>query len=112
MTVFVDPFEEFLKQRRTEEQAKDQPAPGEEEDSRRKEDDQMTWTGKRVRDSKSATANDGSSVGVGKYLKAALADRQGQEEDEIVEYVDEPEPEPVRKKFKGTGGFGDFSSWG
>lgn len=74
----------------------------------------MTWTGKRIREPGSTGPSDSSAGGVGKYLKAALADRQGQEEDEIVEIVDEAEPqaEPARKKFKGTGGFGDFSSWG
>jgi hypothetical protein len=56
-------------------------------------------------------AKDEGSAGVGKYLKAALTERAGQDEDEIVEFVDdEPAPEPARKKFKG-GGFGDFSSW-
>jgi peptidyl-prolyl cis-trans isomerase-like protein 2 len=116
VTIFVDPFEEFLKQKRTEEQtARDQTAApdDEDDDSRRKEDEQVTWTGKRVRDSRATAANDSASAGVGKYLQAALADRQAPEEDEIVEFVDEPEPEPepARKKMKGTGGFGDFSSW-
>ena len=115
VTIFVDPFEDFLNQKRTEEQkAKDKAAGlGDEEEPQRAEDDHMTWTGKRIREPGSTAPSD-SSAGVGKYLKAALADRQGQEEDEIVEFVDEaePEPEPARKKFKGTGGFGDFSSWG
>lgn len=112
VTVFVDPFEEFLEKKRAEES----PATGvndpqeDREASRRMEDERVTWTGKRVRGS-GADADDSSSTGVGKYLKAALADRGG-EEDEIVEFVDEePEPEPLRKKAKGTGGFGDFSSW-
>lgn len=104
-----------MTQKRTEEhQAKNPRASvDEEEESRRAEDERMTWTGKRVRDRGSTGPGDSSAGGVGKYLKAALADRQGQEdEDEIVELVDEPEPEPARKRFKGTGGFGDFSSWG
>ncbi|GAB1215467.1 Peptidyl-prolyl cis-trans isomerase cyp8 [Aspergillus terreus] len=110
VTVFVDPFEEFLKQKQAEETRGKAPDPGEEEtNARRAEDDQVTWTGKRVRGS--TDADDSSGGGVGKYLKAALADRAGQEEDEIVEFVDEPEPEPARKKVKGRGGFGDFSSW-
>lgn len=115
VTIFVDPFEDFLKKKRTEEQAAtDQTAEArkEEDPSRRPEDDRMTWTGKRIRDAGSAAAGNDSAPGVGKYLKAALADQPGAEEDEIVEFVDdEPEPEPVRKKAKGTGGFGDFSSW-
>lgn len=91
-----------------------------EEEARREEDSRVTWTGKRVRSAGGVGAagdGDGSSAGgVGKYLKATLAERadnNGQDEDEIVEFVDEePEPEPARKKVKsGTGGFGDFSSW-
>lgn len=112
VTVFVDPFEEFLKQKRTEEQTlqnKAGAAGDEDQTSRGRDDEQMTWTGKRVRDS-SATTNNGAAGGVGKYLKAAMAERQDPEEDEIVAFVDD-DPEPTRKKFKATGGFGDFSSW-
>ncbi|CAL5870831.1 uncharacterized protein PFLUO_LOCUS5072 [Penicillium psychrofluorescens] len=111
VTVFVDPFEDFLQQKRAEEAQGAAGKPEEEDEAtRRVDDDRVTWTGKRVRGA-GATSDD-SSAGVGKYLKAALADRAGQEEDEIVEFVDdEPEPEPVRKKMKGTGGFGNFSSW-
>ncbi|EPS32379.1 hypothetical protein PDE_07339 [Penicillium oxalicum 114-2] len=111
VTVFVDPFEDFLTQKRAEgatetgggDAARD-------EVEHQVDDDRVTWTGKRVRSAGTGPSPEGSG-GVGKYLKAALAERI-QEEDEIVEYVDdEPEPEPVRKKAKGTGGFGDFSSW-
>ncbi|RAH44904.1 peptidyl-prolyl cis-trans isomerase [Aspergillus brunneoviolaceus CBS 621.78] len=114
VTIFVDPFEEFLKQKQAEEaKAKGHitdPAE-EEQNARREDDDRVTWTGKRVRGAGGGSAEE-ASAGVGKYLKAALAERAGQEEDEIVEYVDdEPEPEPVRKKMRGAGGFGDFSSW-
>ncbi|KAJ5160187.1 Peptidyl-prolyl cis-trans isomerase-like 2 [Penicillium canariense] len=111
VTVFVDPFEDFLNQKRSEsiQEADANNADGD-EDIRRVDDDRVTWTGKRVRGA-GADPNADGSTGVGKYLKAALADRGG-EEDEIVEFVDEePEPEPARKKVKGTGGFGDFSSW-
>ncbi|KAJ5946787.1 Peptidyl-prolyl cis-trans isomerase-like 2 [Penicillium verhagenii] len=110
VTVFVDPFEDFLNQKRAEE-AKGGSGAAQEEDegTRRVEDEHTTWTGKRVR-GPGAQSNEGAPIGVGKYLQAALADRG--EEDEIVEYVDEePAPEPARKKMKGTGGFGDFSSW-
>ncbi|KAJ5757501.1 uncharacterized protein N7511_006195 [Penicillium nucicola] len=112
ITVFVDPFEDFLAQKRAEEARSSGAVQPEEDDeaSRRVDDDRVTWTGKRVRGT-GASSGDGDS-GVGKYLKAALADRDGQEEDEVVEYVDEePVPEPARKKAKGAGGFGDFSSW-
>ncbi|KAL2800666.1 hypothetical protein BJX66DRAFT_321608 [Aspergillus keveii] len=114
VTIFVDPFEEFLKTKQTEQSAQkgEGKAAAEEEQSNRTiDDDQVTWTGKRVR-GPGASGKEESSAGVGKYLKAALNERAAQEEDEIVEFVDdEPEPEPMRKKFKGSGGFGDFSSW-
>ncbi|KAL5343199.1 hypothetical protein BJX70DRAFT_385703 [Aspergillus crustosus] len=111
--IFVDPFEEFLKQKQLEQSAgkgADNAAEDEKQSSRRADDDQVTWTGKRVR-GPGATKEE-SNAGVGKYLKAALSERTAQDEDEIVEFVDdEPAPEPARKKFKGGGGFGDFSSW-
>ncbi|KAL4802115.1 hypothetical protein BDV18DRAFT_154459 [Aspergillus unguis] len=112
VTVFVDPFEEFLKQKKTEQSADkgEDKAADDEAESKRADDDQVTWTGKRVR-GPGATKED-SSAGVGKYLQAALNERAAQDDDEIVEFVDEePAPEPARKKFKGGGGFGDFSSW-
>ncbi|KAF4760773.1 hypothetical protein N7455_001218 [Penicillium solitum] len=115
ITVFVDPFEDFLAQKRAEEaRATGATGPSAEEadqTARRAEDDRVTWTGKRVRGAEVESTDDGAS-GVGKYLKAALADQDGQEEDEIVEFLDEKAvPEPARKKAKGPGGFGNFSSW-
>lgn len=111
VTVFVDPFEDFLNQKLAEGTRGTNAADADgDEASQRVDDDRVTWTGKRVRGAEADSHAERPS-GVGKYLKAALADRGG-EEDEIVEFVDEePEPEPVRKKAKGTGGFGDFSSW-
>ncbi|KAJ5690060.1 hypothetical protein N7462_004452 [Penicillium macrosclerotiorum] len=109
VTVFVDPFEDFLEQKRSEGTQGANASHADSDETRREDDDRVTWTGKRVRGA-GGVSNDTGSVGVGKYLKAALADRRD-EEDEIVEFVDEPEPEPARKKAKGTGGFGDFSSW-
>lgn len=115
ITVFVDPFEDFLAQKRAEEaRATGATGPSAEEadeSARRAEDDRVTWTGKRVRGAEVESTDDGAS-GVGKYLKAALADQDAQEEDEIVEFLDEKVvPEPARKKAKGPGGFGNFSSW-
>ncbi|KAJ6037122.1 hypothetical protein N7540_001401 [Penicillium herquei] len=109
ITIFVDPFEDFLKQKRAEEAKGSSASAADEEAAQQVDDDRMTWTGKRVR-GPGAESTDSAAGGVGKYLKAALADRG--EEDEIVEYVDEePIPEPARKKTKSSGGFGDFSSW-
>ncbi|KAJ5098670.1 Peptidyl-prolyl cis-trans isomerase-like 2 [Penicillium argentinense] len=110
ITVFVDPFEDFLQQKHAEGQqgTAGEKAEEEAENSRRADDDQVTWTGKRVR-GPGAGASEGGSTGVGKYLQASTAGRDG-EEDEIVEFVDD-EPEPAPKKAKRTGGFGDFSSW-
>ncbi|KAL1961679.1 hypothetical protein VTN77DRAFT_1317 [Rasamsonia byssochlamydoides] len=133
VTVFVDPFEEFMKQRQEAEEAAAAAAKKSGGDGARREegggdDDQITWTGKRVRGLFDNGGKNTSSDlgGVGKYLKAALAEQEAAaaaaqahgsrgEEDEIVEFVDdeEPEPEHVRKKLKqaGRGGFGNFDTW-
>jgi peptidyl-prolyl cis-trans isomerase-like protein 2 len=91
----VNPFEEFLKQKQeSEETEKTENYNSQQGRTTRKEDDdRTTWTGKRIRGSDRGKGSDnGGGGGVGKYLKAALAD-QGGEEDEIVEFMDE-EPEP------------------
>lgn len=117
----MDPFEEFMKKKREEEEAEKAKAAGlavgDDESQQKISDETITWTGKRVRGYGNGSAGDdsGGSGGVGKYLKAALAERAAQGEDEIVEFVDEePEPEHVRKKMKasvGRGGFGNFDTW-
>ena len=119
VTVFVDPFEEFIQKKHREEdvaQGRNSITEEKDESSQKTEDDQVTWTGKRVRSAGATTSGRGGDSGsVGKYLKAALAERaeQKEDEDEIVEVMDEPEAElePSRKKIKGSGSFGDFSSW-
>lgn len=102
VVVFVDPFEEFEKERAQNEDLQKQ----KEEIARQggTEDDKTTWTGKRIRDDGRAEAVQGA--GVGKYLKTASAPPV--EEDEIVGEWDEPEP--PKKKAK-SGGFGNFDSW-
>lgn len=109
-TVFVDPFDEFLRKRRE----------AEEEEMREKEkkrlstdEDRVTWTGKRVRgdgvESGSGSGSGGAAMEVGKYLKARP------KKDQIVEdAVDEDDlgyyQAPAKKKVK-SGGFGNFDSW-
>lgn len=120
VTIFVDPFEEFMNKRQAQnagDSAKSGKQKGE-NTSQRVDDDLVTWTGKRVRGPDGSKASDSqNNGGVGKYLKAALAEQQTKrsaDEDEIVEFMDDPEPEPLehtRKKFKSTGGFGNFEGW-
>ncbi|KAK8162318.1 cyclophilin-like domain-containing protein [Phyllosticta citrichinensis] len=107
VVVFVDPFEEFQKQK-AEKEAKE----NEKEEIQRQggtEDDKTTWTGKRIRGD--GTVENTGSGGVGKYLKQAVEEQRTAEaeEDEIVGEWDEPE-EPVKKKVR-TGGFGNFDNW-
>jgi peptidyl-prolyl cis-trans isomerase-like protein 2 len=124
VVIFVDPFEEFLAQKRdaeTSEVAKRSKTRKGEADEGNDDDQSMTWTGKRVRGLGSGGAgmqDSGGSSGVGKYLKATgtatPSSFKPDDEDEIVEYVDEEEePEHVRKKMKsaGRGGFGNFDAW-
>ncbi|KAK7540251.1 putative peptidyl-prolyl cis-trans isomerase [Phyllosticta citricarpa] len=107
VVVFVDPFEEFLKQK-AEKEAKEK----EKEEIQRQggtEDDKTTWTGKRIRGD--GTVEHAGGGGVGKYLKQAIEEQKTAEaeEVEIVGEWDEPE-EPVKKKVR-TGGFGNFDNW-
>ncbi|OIW33692.1 cyclophilin type peptidyl-prolyl cis-trans isomerase/CLD [Coniochaeta ligniaria NRRL 30616] len=104
VVVFVDPFEEFLKEKGQKE--KDE---ADKEAVRRMggtDDDKTTWTGKRIR-ADGTVSGDGASAGVGKYLKAALQN-QGDEAEEDTG-LDTWE-EPAKKKVK-TGGFGNFDNW-
>jgi peptidyl-prolyl cis-trans isomerase-like protein 2 len=105
--VFVDPFEEFWKKKREVEDGE------KEKEERRLEtggDERTTWTGKRIR--QDGTVQDDGGGGVGKYLKAARAD-QSNGAGEIIEVIEEDVgvEEPVRKKVKSSGGFGNFDSW-
>ncbi|KAK7509855.1 putative peptidyl-prolyl cis-trans isomerase [Phyllosticta citriasiana] len=107
VVVFVDPFEEFQKQK-AEKEAKEK----EKEEIQRQggtEDDKTTWTGKRIRGD--GTVEHAGGGGVGKYLKQAIEEQKTAEaeEVEIVGEWDEPE-EPVKKKVR-TGGFGNFDNW-
>ncbi|TKA69023.1 hypothetical protein B0A55_07271, partial [Friedmanniomyces simplex] len=108
VVVYVDPFEEFMKQRSEKEVEE-----ARREQIRREggaEDERTTWTGKRVRGDGKVVERDGGEVGVGKYLKQAEGVAEGDGGDEIVGEWDEPEP-PSKKVKKGGGGFGNFDSW-
>lgn len=103
IVVFVDPFEEFQKQKHE----KDEQEKEREEIQKQggTEDDKTTWTGKRIRDDRTFVQNE-SPGGVGKYLKAATDSNTGK-------YVADDEllgAEPAKKKAK-SGGFGNFDSW-
>lgn len=108
IVVFVDPFEEFQKQKRERDEAEK-----ERDEIKRQggtEDDKITWTGKRVR-------GDGTVIqaeqagGVGKYLKAATNGPAASAVDEPVDnWQGETPEEPAKKKVKSLG-FGNFDSW-
>lgn len=102
IVIFLDPFEEFLKNKSQQDQAEERKA-----EIKRlggTDDDKTTWSGKRIRGD--GTVERGES-GVGKYLKKALANSFG------ATTGDEPDVdtwEPSKKKIK-TGGFGNFDNW-
>ncbi len=98
VVIFVDPFEEYQNQKQQQEREEVERA------ARNADADTTTWTGKRVRaDGSIATANGAETVG--KYLKAGGGGDDGEVVEEVVE------EQPVRKKMRGTGGFGNFDSW-
>lgn len=107
VVVFVDPFEEWAKERK-EKEAKE----AEDEEIKRQGgtvNDKTTWTGKRIRADGKVEEASGQGLGVGKYLQAAKQEIHGN--DEMVGFVDEEEEaRPVKKKAR-TGGFGNFDAW-
>ncbi|PVH95509.1 peptidyl-prolyl cis-trans isomeras-like protein-like 2 [Periconia macrospinosa] len=111
IVVFVDPFEEWQKERLEKERGE-----AEAEEIKRQGgtvDDKTTWTGKRIRKDGTVDQSSGGGLGVGKYLKAAKLNQDAgsssaAQDDEIVGFVDEEEP--VKKKVK-TSGFGNFDAW-
>ncbi|KAK4179644.1 putative peptidyl-prolyl cis-trans isomerase [Triangularia setosa] len=103
VVVLVDPFEEFLKEKK-EKEAKEE----EKREIERRggtEDDRTTWTGKRLR----GDGNNNAGGGVGKYLQQAQ--KQGQKQGREPEGGDDVWEEPVKKKTKVGGGFGNFDGW-
>lgn len=109
VVIFVDPFQEFQKQRAEKEQSEK-----EKEEVKRQggtDDDRTTWTGKRIRVD-GTIESVGGGGGVGKYLKGATTRQHHADlEDEIIEEWDEPIEEPAPKKVKASGGFGNFDNW-
>jgi peptidyl-prolyl cis-trans isomerase-like 2 len=102
VVVFVDPFEEFMKQR-----AENETKAKEDEEVKKAggtEDDRVTWTGKRVREDGSIAEK---KVEVGKYLSAALSQTSKTPKDEAD--LDDEGYQPLKKKAKG--GFGNFDNW-
>lgn len=103
VVVFLDPFEEFLKEKDQLEKAEAEKAEIQRQGGT--DDDKTTWTGKRIRGDGSVEQAGGS---VGKYLKSALATDAGASAGEV-DLVAE-EYEHSRKKVKTTG-FGNFDNW-
>ena len=106
VVVYVDPFEEFQKERAAKESEE------KEKEAIRKaggtEDDKTTWTGKRIRGD--GTVVEGS-VSVGKYLQSAMAGTGKAPAGEDVDaWATEEMGQPVKKKAK-SGGFGNFDNW-
>ncbi|KAK0748838.1 hypothetical protein B0T21DRAFT_277053 [Apiosordaria backusii] len=105
VTVLIDPFEEFLKEKK--EKEKEEEEKREVERRGGTEDDRTTWTGKRLRGDNGGSSSGG---GVGKYLQQARQEGGSMQEGRVEE-TDTWE-EPVKKKTKvGGGGFGNFDGW-
>jgi peptidyl-prolyl cis-trans isomerase-like 2 len=101
IVVYLDPFEEYMKQR-----AENEVREKEQDQIKRSggtEDDRVTWTGKRVRADGSVT----EKVQAGKYLSSAILEAHNGGQETIS--ADDVQ-EPVKKKAKG-GGFGNFDNW-
>lgn len=103
--VFVDPFVEFLKAKGEKDEAEGARKKLEKEGGA--EDERTTWTGKRVRGDRKGDGNE--TGGVGKYLHART-ELGGRGEGEVAEEWELAE-EPVKKKAKAGGGFGNFDNW-
>ncbi|KAL5612994.1 hypothetical protein BROUX41_003929 [Berkeleyomyces rouxiae] len=103
VVVYIDPFDEFQKDK----------AEKEKEEKKTEtialiggtDDDKVTWTGKRILGNDPVDVDAGLSVG--KYLKKTKHTASSQED--TVEET--PWEEPVRKKAKSGGGFGNFDGW-
>ncbi|KAF6843656.1 Peptidyl-prolyl cis-trans isomerase-like 2 [Colletotrichum musicola] len=102
VVVYLDPFEEFLKEKSEIEKMEE--AKQAIELNGGTEDDKTTWTGKRIRADGTA-AGEAPSAGVGKYLKARDGNSTSAETGDLDAWE-----EPARKKMK-SGAFGNFDNW-
>ncbi|KAM0274288.1 hypothetical protein ACHAQH_007995 [Verticillium albo-atrum] len=103
VVVYVDPFEEFQKQKLERERA--EKAKEAIKLSGGTEDDRTTWTGKRLRVDGTAAGGTGEG-GVGKYMSL----QQQQPDGGVVQGTLETWDEPPKKKAR-SGGFGNFENW-
>ncbi|KAG8165760.1 hypothetical protein KVR01_004312 [Diaporthe batatas] len=103
IVVFLDPFEEFLKEKDQTEKA--EAAKAELKRQGGTDDDKTTWTGKRIRGDGTVEL---AGSGVGKYLKSSPADQS--EAPTVADDMNVEAWEPSKKKVK-TGGFGNFDNW-
>lgn len=103
VVVFLDPFEEFLKEKDQTDKA--EAAKAELKRQGGTDDDKTTWTGKRIRGD--GTVEQAGS-GIGKYLKSSHAEQS--EAPAVADNQDVEAWEPSKKKVK-TGGFGNFDNW-
>ena len=105
VVVFLDPFEEFQKERKLNEDKQK-----EQEEIKRAggtEDDRTTWTGKRLRaDGRPVQAG---ADGVGKYLQAAMSAQNTTTLPTGDVAAEEAYEMPAKKKTKT--GFGNFDNW-
>lgn len=110
VVIYVDPFEEFRKQRQQLEV----------EEAKREqlrleggaEDEKTTWTGKKIRADGKVELDDDGDTGIGKYLKRAKARGAAEAAEAATELDSESEP-ATKKRKKGAGGdeFGNFDRW-
>ncbi len=107
VVVFVDPFEEFLREKGEREREV-----VERELVRKmggREDERVTWTGKRVRGDGKGEAGD-QALGVGRYMAGAVGGAAAGSDKGEVLLAEWEGGEPAKKKVKG-GGFGNFDGW-
>ena len=111
VVVYVNPFEEFQRQKSERNRAAEARADVERRGGA--DDDRLTWTGKRVRRDGTVEQGAGPDAAVGKYLTAAATRPKGGDEvvEELLDVDTWEGQQPAKKKVKAAGGFGNFDSW-